>query len=256
MRAVERADGTSKVLFLGTVRGLTREAKEFADAAGPFDPTCIALSVGDRELQEVEQVLKERGEMPGAEGNRPAGASVKHGPSGLPIETLPAGDPTEVSDYSDFGLFLSTSDLVFSRQLTRWGEVEAPPPSFQEAVRFAHAKGLEVVAADFDDERYTDVFLQAVTPMALVRQGRRLRKLAKRRFRATSAQEFAMEWDEAVTRIGGYAEVERARERQVGSAIAAAAARHERVLAVVELERLTGVLEAFDQALAGAAEGG
>lgn len=256
LKEVERTAGNARVLFLATVRGLTRESQEVADAAGRFEPTCVALSLGGRELQEVEEVLKERGEMPGAEGNRPAASAIKHGPSGLPVETHRPDDPSEETDYADFGLFLSTSDLVFSRHLTRWGEVEAPPPSFQEAVRVGHRGGLEVVAADFDDEDYTDLFLKAVTPFSLVRQGRRLRKLAKRTFKARNAEQFALEWDEAVTRIRGYAEVERAREQKVGSSIAAAAARHERVLAVVEYERLDGVLKAFDAAAAAPPGGG
>jgi hypothetical protein len=105
---------------------------------------------------------------------------------------------------------------------------------------------LEVIPADFDDEDYTDVFLKAVTPFSLVRQGRRLRKLAKRRFRARTAEDFAIEWDEAVTKIRGYADVERAREQKVAKSIVASAGEHPRLLAVVELERLGGVVQAFD----------
>jgi len=251
----ERAAGPSRVLFLGSVRGLVREGAEVDTAAEPFRPSCVVLSLGSRELQEVQEVLKERGEMPGAEGNRPAGAGARHGPSGLPVDTRGGEDPSEESDYSDFGLFLSTSDLVFSRHLSRWGEVEAPAPSYQAAVRLAHRGGLEVVAADFDDEEYTDVFLNSVSAFSLVRQGRRLRRLAKRRFRARTAEEFALEWDGAVTRIRGYGKVERAREARVGRSVAAAARRHERVLAVVEFERLQGVLEAFEMEARGTSRG-
>jgi hypothetical protein len=243
---VERSAGGAHVLFLGSVRGLVREVEEVRAAAEPFDPSCVLLSLGARELDEVEQVLKERGLMPGAEGNRPGGATVTHGPSGLPVKTHPVDDPSELSDYEDFGLFLSTSDLVFTQRLSRWGEVEAPPPSFQEAVRLAYNRDLEVIPADFDDEDYTDVFLKAVTPFSLVRQGRRLRKLAKRRFRARTAEDFAIEWDEAVTKIRGYADVERAREQKVAKSIVASAGEHPRLLAVVELERLGGVVQAFD----------
>jgi hypothetical protein len=250
MKQVERAGPSTRVVFLATVRGLVREAQEVAEAARDLEPTCVVLSIGSRELDEIHEVLKERGQMPGAAGNRPAGKETKHGPSGLPVDTKGQDDPGQESDYTDFGLFLSTSDLVFTRHLTRWGDVEAPPPSFQEAVRLAHAGGIEVMAADFDDEQYTDVFLKEVSAFSLVRQGRRLRKLAKRRFKAKSAHEFAIEWDGAVTRIRGYAQVERAREAKVGQGVAGAAARHPRVMAVVELERLEGVVSAFDAAFA------
>jgi hypothetical protein len=236
----------AKVRILGTVRGLVREAGEVREVARSFEPDCVAMALGARELDEVREVLKERGEMPGTEGNSPAGARKKHGPSGLPVGKIEMDDPSEQTDYSDFGLFLSTSDLVFTRHLARWGDVEAPPPSYQEALRYAHEEGLEVVAGDFDDEEYTDVFLREVTAFALVRQGRRLRKLAKRRFRSKDAESFAREWDDEITRVKGYGAVEKAREAKVARSIAAAARRHPRVLAIVEVERLPGVVAAFD----------
>lgn len=255
MKTEQRRAGDCAILVVPTVRGLLSEAREVAALVEQHAPDCFVLPVGPREHEEIVEVLKEKGRLPGTQGNKPAGSQVTHGPTGLPDEKM-AGD-TEGSDYEDFGLFLSTSDLLFLRQLARWGEVEMPAPSFQEIVRVGHERGIPVVAADFDDEGYTDVFLKHVTALSLVRQGRRLRKLAKKRFKVESAEAFALAWDGAVTKIPGYKAVEKARESQMAGSIRRAAVGRKMVMAVVELERAAGVLESLDAGLrAEAAAGG
>jgi hypothetical protein len=243
----ERRAGEARVIFASTVRGLVSEAAEVAALFERHAPDCVVLPLGPRELDEVVEVLKEKGKLPGEEGNRAAGKEVAHGPTGLPGRLLaPDEDATE---YGDFGLFLSTSDLVFVRHLSKWGAVEMPPPSFQEAVRAGHERGVPVVAADFDDEGYTDLFLARVSAFSLVRQGRRLRKLTKRRFKAASPEALAMIWDARITKIRGYAEVERAREARIAQRVLEAAADRRSVLAIVEFERTAGIIAAFDAGL-------
>lgn len=242
MRVEERGLGEATVRFLASVRGLVREEKDVNDAVESFAPDCIVLPVGPREHEEIIQVLKEKGRMPGLEGNRPAGL----GPTGVPDRKIPFDPEAEASDYDDFGLFVSGSDLVFMRRLSRWGEVEMPPPSFQEAVRLGYDRGIEVRAVDFDDDEYTDVFLQNISALTLVRQGRRLKRLTKRRFKAEDPVSFAYEWDAIATSLKGYRAVEQARELRVLAGVREAAKAHKRVLAVIEVERLPGVLRAID----------
>ena len=255
MEAVERTVNGARVVVLGSVRGLVKEAAEVRERFEGLRPEAVALSIGGRELDEVRETLKEKGDLPGAPGNRAKPASARHGPSGLPDEKL-EGPPGE-GDFEDFGLFVSTSDLIFLRHLSKWGEVEMPPPSYQEAVRLAHAGGTPVEAVDFDDDAYTDLFLDEVSAFALVRQGRRLRKLARRKFASTEPAGFAREWDGLLTKVKGYGAVERAREEKVAAGILAAARGRERLLAIVEAERFDGVVAALARLRqAGGADGG
>lgn len=254
MKVEERRAGEARVIFAATVRGLVSEGLEVAALVEKHAPDCIVLPLGPRELDEVVEVLKEKGKLPGEEGNRAAGKEIAHGPTGLPDRTLEQDD--DPTDFGDFGLFLSTSDLVFVRHLSKWGAVEMPAPSFQEAVRAGHERRIAVVAADFDDEGYTDLFLARVSAFSLVRQGRRLRKLTKRRFKADSAEALAMAWDAQITKVRGYGEVERARESRVAQRVLEIASDHRSVLAIVEVERMAGVLAAFDAGLRAAAAPG
>lgn len=247
MRVEERRAGEAHIIFASTVRGLVSEGAEVAALIEKHAPDCIVLPLGPRELDEIVEVLKEKGKLPGEEGNRASGQEVAHGPTGVPDRVLEQDD--DVTDYGDFGLFLSTSDLVFVRHLSKWGAVEMPAPSFQEAVRAGHERRVPVVAADFDDEGYTDLFLARVSAFSLVRQGRRLRKLTKRRFKVDSAEALAMAWDAQITKVRGYGEVERARESQIAQRLLETATDHRSVLAIVETERMAGVLAAFDAGL-------
>jgi hypothetical protein len=248
VETVERNLGNAKVLFVATVRGLVREAGELRAAADGLAADCIVLPIGEREREEIETVLKEKGQLPGKEGNAPDGAGLLHGATGLPQSKIPFDPEEDPSDYDDFGLFVSTSDLVFMKLLSRFGEVEAPPPSYQEAMRYGNEKGVPVLAVDFDDDAYTDVFLHNVSAFTLIRQGRVLRKLSKRRFKEKTPEGFALAWDARVNRLRGYHAVEKAREERLAAGVAGAATSHQRILAVVEVERAAGVLAAFDHA--------
>jgi hypothetical protein len=73
-----------------------------------------------------------------------------------------------------------------------------------------------------------------------------LRKLSKGRFEERTPEEFALAWDARVNKLRGYRAVERAREDHVAAGILKAAADHRSVLALVEVERMAGVVAAFD----------
>lgn len=242
---MERAVGGSTLLVLASVRGLLSEADEVRAHVERFAPEAMALPIGPRELDEIEETLKEKGKMPGAPGNRPVGHEVRHGPTGVPDRKLEKDE--DDSDFEDFGLFVSTSDLVFLRHLSKWGAVEMPPPSYQEAARLAYLRKVPLEGVDFDDEAYTNVFIENVSAFSLFRQARRVRKLSKRRFKAPDPAAFAREWDALVTKVKGYRAVERAREEKVAGGLLAALQEKKRLLAIVEAERLEGVLGALDR---------
>lgn len=245
MERVDREFAGCRLVLLASVRGLVEEASEVQAAFDDLDPEAITLPIGPRERAEIEETLKEKGMLPGVPGNRAAGRVKSPGPTGLPPTKLAKDE--EDSDYNDFGLFVSTSDMLFLRHLSRFGDVEMPPPSFQEALRQGISNNVPVLEADFDDDGYTTVFLDNVSTMSLIKQGRRLRRLSKAKFKATDPAGFAREWDGRLTQVKGYLNVERAREEKIASGIAAACQGRHRLLALVEAERLGGVLAALER---------
>jgi hypothetical protein len=236
--------GASRLLILGSVRGLVKEAEEVQRQFDRFAPHAVALPLGERELEEVGQTLRERGDLPSETGEEGAGPKpVRIGPTGLRDEKLDPG--SDGSEYEDFGLFVSSTDMVFLRKLARFADVEMPPPSYQEALRLARVRGVPAVAADLDDEAYTDVFTQHVSLLTLIRQGRRMSRVAKKRMPADDPEAFAFAWDRFETKLRGYRLVQRAREEKIAAEIRRLCGKHERVLAIVEVERMAGVIEAL-----------
>ena len=119
------------------------------------------------------------------------------------------------------------------------------------ALKRGRAMDIPVEGVDLDDEAYTDVFVKNVSLWALMRQGDRFNKIARKASKAADAASFAVEWDRWENKVKGYARVQRAREEKIAAGIAALAKRHARVVAIVEFERLEGVLQAL-RTIAGA----
>jgi len=137
-------------------------------------------------------------------------------------------------------IFVSDSDMTFSRKLAAFGDVELPPPSFTAAVKRADARGVPVVALDLDDDEYTDVFVKRVTYWQLVRYSRAVRGL--RKMKAAGPEGLARAWDARVRRLKGFAVLEHERERKVATSLARLVEAHPRVLAVVDLPLVDGVV--------------
>ena len=246
MRVVEIDYLGGRLLILGSVRGLVAEAEEVNKHFERFAPEAVALPVGPREIEEIEQTLADKAAPKGA------AKEVKRvtGPTGIKDEPLEA-DPN-ATEYNDFGLFVSGSDMVFLRRLSKYGDVEMPPPSYQEGLRLGREKGVPTFGVDLDDEAYTDAFIANITLVAMWRQGNKLKRLTKRKFNAKDPDGFALEWDRTETKIRGYMRLQQAREQKMAAGIAAAVKEHGRVLAIVEVERMGGVTATLET-IAGAA---
>jgi hypothetical protein len=246
MRTAEFDYAGARILLIGSVRGLTSEAAEVAKEFARFAPDAVALPVGPRELEEIEQTLADKADpKPAKKGGK------KTGPTGIKDETL-ANDPVG-GDIEDLGLFVSSSDMVYLRKLARYGDVEMPPPSYQEALGLARKAGLPCFGVDLDDEGYTDAFIANISLYQMWRQGRRLRKMMLRKFTTKDAEAFALQWDVEETRVRGYFALQQAREQKMANGLAVAAREHARLLAVIEIERMGGAME-YMRVLAGAAE--
>jgi len=129
--------------------------------------------------------------------------------------------------------------------LSAWEEPVMPPPCFTRAVASAGAKKIPLDAVDMGEEAYTDAYTTWVSTVELLLQGRMEARLLKKRFRVSTPQEFALAWDTEVNRTVGFTRLQREREKFMASRLREIARGTTRILAVIEVERVKGVLAAL-----------
>ncbi|MBM4249401.1 MAG: hypothetical protein FJ149_08225 [Euryarchaeota archaeon] len=139
-------------------------------------------------------------------------------------------------------IFLSHYEEIYAVKLARYGKVSIPPPSFTGAFAAAAGEGIPVRAVDIDEEGFSDAFVESVSTAGLLYHSLRWRWLRRRRFREPTARDFALAWDRAITSLKGFRNLERRREEHMARELSLLCGRHGKVLAVLELERMEGVL--------------
>lgn len=139
----------------------------------------------------------------------------------------------------------TTEDEVYVAGLSAWEEPVMPPPCFTRAAKLATARGLRLEALDMGEEAYANAYTESVSTMELILQGRLENRLLKKKFQVSTPQEFARAWDAEVNRTVGFARLQKEREKFIASRLRDVAHGRGRVLAVVEVERVRGVLAAI-----------
>ena len=95
-----------------------------------------------------------------------------------------------------------------------------------------------------DEVTYTETYVNCVSGLEVVFQGRLERRLRKKQFRATTPRDFVIEWDAEVNGPPGFAQLQARREAYMAGRLREIAASAARILAVIEVERVRGVLAA------------
>jgi len=201
---------SSAIYLFGTVKGLHYETRSINKIMNKWKPDSLALAVSRESLTALNDY----------------------------------GDSTEEP-------FLSDLELVYQERLSSFGEVSAPPPSFIEIVRYGKEKGLPVYALDFDEETYSQAFCDSVSFFQWVGHynSSKIKKLARHKFRAKTPHEFIIEWDKLSNNTKGLRELEKKRERYMARNVNFLIKKHERIFAIVDLERLEGIEQFFKNGL-------
>src|SRR2546428_6525531 len=95
------------------------------------------------------------------------------------------------------------------------------------------------------DVTYTDNYVDSVSTLEVIFQGRLERRLAKKRFDARTPQEFVLAWDAEVNGPPGFARLQARREGVMAARLRPIAAAGSGVRPVIEVERARGVLAAL-----------
>ena len=102
-------------------------------------------------------------------------------------------------------------------------------------------KGLRLESLDLNNEDFTEAYVTSVSTIEMMTQSWLQNKLRDRRFRADTPEEFVIEFDSIVNRKKGFQQLERAREEHMARRLADLLKERERILAVIEAERVAGV---------------
>lgn len=200
-RSFEIRIGKADVRLIGCVKGLMSESSMVKEAVEGMVPDLIGLHIGKEELRGLEAVID--------------------------------GEVTETE--------LSSYEKIYALRLSRFGEVQIPPPSLIQAMRSAREMGITVEPLDMDDRDYSELYAAEISGLAMMRQSLRLRKVSKVKFEEGDPASFCLHWDRVVNRLGGFKRLERERERRMAGRIRKLAGKGGRQLHITELERMTGI---------------
>ncbi len=180
---------------------------------------------------------------------------------GLPSETTTVADAIRTTNPNVVALSIGPEELqtlrvyhggplepenfeeeIYVAGLSAWEPPTKPPPCFTEAIRIADKRGARLEALDMDEVTYTENYVNCVSGLEVVFQGRLERRLRKKRFQATTPRDFVIEWDAEVNGPPGFAQLQARREAYMAARLRELATSGESVLAVIEVERVKGVL--------------
>lgn len=141
-----------------------------------------------------------------------------------------------------------TSDLdsVYGFLLKNYGPIDMPVPAYTTLIDICDEKGISVIPLDMDDETYTKIYCDIVTPWELYKEKKVMKKAMKTKFGETP-EEFVKKWDSIVNEIRGYRKVSLVREEYMADQIKGVSKYRKSLLAVIEYERIDGIVESVGE---------
>lgn len=194
---------TGEIFIVGAVRGLVSEGERVFSTIQSLRPNIIAVSVS------------------------------KEGLAAMKKAAVPETACAEAANIEE---------EIYIDGLSEFGEVIKPPPCFSMAVKAAKHLSIQTEPLDMDDEHYTAAYCKYISTLDMMRQGRSGKFFSNHTFLAETPEQFVIEWDGLVNRLKGYRELEMAREEWLAKGICRLAKKHGKIVAVIELERQSGVI--------------
>ncbi len=195
------------IYVLGAVRGLVSEGDFAASQVRKLGPNVVGLSISKEAIMAMESHIKEKKRAP-----EPA----------------------------------NFEEEMYIEGLSEYGEILRPPPCFSMAWEAAKELKINVWGLDMDDEHFTSAFCKHISSIEMMRQGRCNKKWARHAFVSKTPKEFVAEWDKVINWLPGYKNLEAAREECMAKNIARLAREYRTILAIIEYERLGGVVRELE----------
>ena len=151
------------------------------------------------------------------------------------------------ADTAEWDYDPSDLDAVYAHNLKRFGEVRIPVPAFKTAIDMCPG----IMPLDMDDEQFTKVYCDCVKIGDMMKEKKIAKKGMKDIFDMTSPETFVTDWDKLVNTVKGQYAVSLRREEFIASSLIDLAKYRKDVLAIVDYERLDGILFEIDSRLNG-----
>ena len=138
---------------------------------------------------------------------------------------------------------VSELDIAYAKKMSVFGEVEVPSPAFCELVDLCAADGTQVIALDMNDTEFDDTYLECVSAVEFTTVHRLAKKGYMAKMDESSPEALAIEWDKWVSKKKGFGRLDKKREEHIAKELMDIAKYRTSVLAVIEVERVKGILE-------------
>lgn len=138
-----------------------------------------------------------------------------------------------------FEISLDDLEIMYEQLMKNFGETSVPPEAYVRAVKLADERGLKIRGIDIPEEDYEDLYVKFIDIKDLILLSLRKNRLMKKKWSIDNPEKTSLEWDKEVSK-GGYRRLENEREKFMANQIALS--QSERILVIIEIERLSGVI--------------
>jgi len=138
-----------------------------------------------------------------------------------------------------FEISLDDLEIMYEQLMKNFGETSVPPEAYVRAVKLADERGLKIRGIDIPEGDYEDLYVKFIDIKDLILLSLRKNRLMKKKWSVDNPEKTSLEWDKEVSK-GGYRRLENERERFMANQIALS--QSERILVIIEIERLSGVI--------------
>lgn len=145
-------------------------------------------------------------------------------------------------DPSDF-------DAVYAHFLKQFGDVDVPVPAFKAVVDACMENGTKPIPLEMCDEEFTAAYCDCVKVWDMLKERRLLKKAMKNGFDMSTPESFLKEWDAMANSMKGQYALTLRREEHIAKEIIALTAYKKSILAVIEFERVDGILQELGASL-------
>ncbi len=159
----------------------------------------------------------------------------------LGIEALQALKQRESIGVDD--IEVSELDIAYAKKMSVFGEIQVPSPAFCELVDRCAADGTQVIALDMNDTEFDDAYLECVSAVEFTTVHRLAKKGYAAKMDESSPEALALDWDRWVSKKKGFGRLDKLREEHIAEELMDIAKYRTSILAVIEVERVNGILE-------------
>ncbi len=144
-----------------------------------------------------------------------------------------------------FEMTLSDYEILYGVNLSRYGEVMTPPPTYIEAVKYAEENDIEIEPLDMDEGLYQREYSKNVKTMDLIMHSLRKRRIKNKIFRADSAEEFVDLWNSYVD-VHGFKKLYMRRLEYIRAGIKNALKNDKKMMIIIDYDFYNDIKKDYD----------